>query len=251
VIRLVTRADDAAMSRSANRAIRETCEHGLVRNISVMAPAPFLEDAAETLAGLPDVAFGLHVCLNCEWESPRWGPVLPPDQVPGLLAEDGRLTRDPKVLHHRGLTADTILPEIRAQLDRLREVGFDVSYIDEHMGFGWVGGLGDALGDLAAHEGLIYRMDLKRLPRPDAAIAPGDHPGRLLEQLRRAEPGTYLVVGHPAYDDEEMRAVERLGEGAGDVARDRNLQRLQFVRADILTLCRDRGIVPIRYDGLG
>ena len=39
-IRLVTRADDAGLNKTVNRAIRSAANDGIVRNISLMAPAP-------------------------------------------------------------------------------------------------------------------------------------------------------------------------------------------------------------------
>lgn len=62
--RLVTRADDAGSSRSANRAIHQTATQGIARNISLMACGPQIEDAAKSLCDLDGVDFGLHVCLS-------------------------------------------------------------------------------------------------------------------------------------------------------------------------------------------
>lgn len=44
--RLIIRADDAGSSRSANNAIFECASRGLVRNVSLMAPGPFIHDSA-------------------------------------------------------------------------------------------------------------------------------------------------------------------------------------------------------------
>ena len=74
-IRLVTRADDAGSSLSANRAIRETCVAGMVRNVSLMAPCAHIADAAAQLRDLPGIALGMHVTLNGEWDAPRWSPL--------------------------------------------------------------------------------------------------------------------------------------------------------------------------------
>lgn len=119
-IRLVTRADDAGMSHSANRAIRETCEQGICRNVSVMAPAPCLADAADCLCDLRGICFGLHVDLNAEWESPRWGTVLPASQVPALIEPDGGFFRNPAQLHERNVPLEQMVAEVKAQLARAR-----------------------------------------------------------------------------------------------------------------------------------
>jgi predicted glycoside hydrolase/deacetylase ChbG (UPF0249 family) len=87
MIQLLTRGDDAGSSRSANRAIRQCCDEGILRNVSVMACGPAFEDAVRVLDGLGHVDFGLHICLSAEWDAPRWSSVAPREQVPSLLDE--------------------------------------------------------------------------------------------------------------------------------------------------------------------
>ncbi|MBD2867190.1 ChbG/HpnK family deacetylase [Paenibacillus arenilitoris] len=76
-IYLVTRGDDLGSSRSANAGILEACRSGLLKNVSVMACAPYAEEAAELLRDAPGVCFGIHATFNAEWDFVRWGPVLP------------------------------------------------------------------------------------------------------------------------------------------------------------------------------
>ncbi len=251
-IGLLMRGDDAGMSRSANRAIREACEKGICRNISVLAPAPELEDAALCLRDLPDVAFGLHVDLTAEWDVPHWGPLLPAQQVPALLAPGGGFYQVPNPLHDHHAPLEQMMAEIEAQLARLRKAGFRISYMDEHMNVGWVGELAGALADMARREGLVFRPPLLSLPELPAGsgIRPGDHAGHLAAQVRGCPDGDYLVIGHPAYDDEEMRRVCRERNPAGEIARDREQQRLMFTRADVLETVTARGARLLRYDQL-
>lgn len=249
---LLMRGDDAGMSRSANRAIREACEKGICRNVSVLAPAPELEDAAQCLRDLPNVAFGLHADLTAEWDVPHWGPLLPAREVPALIAPGGGFYQVPNPLHDNHAPVEQMMAEIVAQLARLRQAGFRISYIDEHMGVGWVGDLAEALADLARREGLVFRPPLQPLPElPEgSAVRPGDHAGRLAAQLQVCPDGDYLVIGHPAYDDEEMRRVCRQKTPAGETARDREQQRLMFTRADVLEAVTARGARLLRYDQL-
>ena len=65
---LITRADDFGSSHSANQAIYEVSKKGIVKNVSVMACAPYLEEAAEMLASSKDVTFGMHSVINAEWD---------------------------------------------------------------------------------------------------------------------------------------------------------------------------------------
>ena len=85
-IRLVTRADDAGLNLTSNKAIRASVRQGIVRNVSLLAPGPYIEHAAETLGDLAGQAdFGLHLCLTAEWANLRWGAVSDPKNVTSVL----------------------------------------------------------------------------------------------------------------------------------------------------------------------
>ena len=65
-IHLITRGDDLGTNHSANAAIREAYETGILRNASLMAGCPAAEEAAELLAGERGLCVGLHSTLNAE-----------------------------------------------------------------------------------------------------------------------------------------------------------------------------------------
>ncbi len=245
-IRLSTRGDDAGSCRSANLAIRQAFEHGFLRNASVMAVGTAVEHAAEVLRDLPGLALGLHVALNCEWEHPRWGPVLPPKQVPALVDDQGHLTRTPMVLHERKAPLEQMLAEVRAQYERLTALKLSVQYLDQHMGVGWVSGLGPALEDFARRRGLLYAEGLY----PDLPLSGERHPDAaedLVARLRAAARGTYLVIGHPCFDDEETRAFQWAGHPPGAMARDRDGQRRMFLEDSVGEAFRQAQAEPCRY----
>ena len=245
-IRLITRGDDAGSSSSANRALAETASAGFLRNISVMAPGPALEDAARRLAHLPGVCIGLHVTLNSEWETPRWGPVLPREQVPSLGDGDGFFWRTPAKALAQGAKVSDMLAEASAQLLRLRETGFFVSYLDEHMGVSWSWpDLRAGLAALAASAGLL---DAHAVPfLPDSAVPGADPIDGLIARLRTAPGGEYVWVTHPAYDDAEMRAIRGGGFALGEVARQRDSDRRRLRDPRLAAACREMGITAARY----
>ena len=88
-IRFITRADDLGSSYSANQAIEQVVDAGFIKNVSIMACAPAIEDAAQRLAHRKDVCFGMHTTLNAEWDRVKWGPVLPSEQCKGLVDQNG------------------------------------------------------------------------------------------------------------------------------------------------------------------
>jgi predicted glycoside hydrolase/deacetylase ChbG (UPF0249 family) len=134
-IRLITRGDDSGSNHTANTAILDAFRNGMLRNTSVMVSAPAVEEAARLLAGEVGLCCGLHATINAEWDRVRWGPVLPPEQVPSLVDEHGHFFQTTRATHDNGPVLAEIMAELQAQLDRARELGFDIRYADMHMMF--------------------------------------------------------------------------------------------------------------------
>ncbi|MFP4112967.1 MAG: ChbG/HpnK family deacetylase [Spirochaetota bacterium] len=251
-IRLVTRADDAGMGDLANHAIRETVTHGIVRNISLMAPAPAIRNAYDTLADLRDrVDFGLHVTLTAEWETIRWRPLTENKE---FTRRDGTMFLTVEDLSAASPDMDDLMKEVTAQHDLLLNLGFELAYLDEHMLVGAIPGLADRLSAFAREKGLRYDREIQAsgavnlLPGWDG---PGEHPGtELADQLSQAPPGTYLLVGHPATKDEEMTLFRKPGQSRGEEALVRNRQRRMFMDMEIMDYCENVGIELLRYSQL-
>ncbi len=242
MLTLIVRVDDAGSFHSANHAIRQVCEQGIARNISLLACGPYIEEAAAELRSLPGICFGLHVCLNAEWDQVRWGPVLGKKAAACLTEADGSFTRSPQVLHERGVTAAEMMPEIEAQYMRLVRLGFPVRYMDEHMGIGWVGGLRAALSAYAKQHGLIYCPEVARLE-----LSPSDSDKnlavRLLAAIAKAE-GLRLFITHPAFDDAEMRLISGVNAALGSVGRQRDQDRQALCAPEVVAAYR-KGIIRL------
>ncbi len=250
-VRLITRGDDAASCRSANRAILHAFEHGVLRNVSVMAPAPELDHAATVLAQAEGLCIGLHATLTSEWDHPRWGPLLGPDAVPSLVDESGCFPRDLDALRRLDPSMDEARRELSTQLERLRRVGFDVAYVDEHMGVGWVNGVRDVLAELADDHGLVYLPHLDgqqvQLPFGPSCL---DYVAGVASALRDLPSGDFLLLGHPVFDDEDARGLHRLGYPGERFASERSRQREVFCDDAVKNAIRERGIEVVTYTGL-
>jgi hypothetical protein len=245
-IRLVTRGDDSGSCPSANRAICDAFSDGILRNTSLMVCAPAFEEAAEMLRGLPGLEVGLHATVTAEWDDVRWGPVLEADAVPSIVNPDGTLPQTTQALHEMGAKPAEMMAEIQAQLDLARERELEIRYVDTHMGFGWIADMDERVARLAEREGLVYRPSgLSRLP--DVAGADGDVVERLIARLDAAEPGTYLIVGHPCYDTEDVRRFHHAGMEHGAEGRNRDWQRRMFMDPRIVDYVSENAIEPIRY----
>lgn len=244
-VTLVTRGDDSGACHSANVAIRDACTEGILRNTSIIVPGPAFEEAAEMYRDMDDLCVGLHATVTAEWDAVRWGPVLGPDKVPSLVDEDGHFPTDTHKLNDMEADPDEMMREIQAQLEMARAHGLDIAYIDTHMGFGWVRGIGDRVKKLASEQGLLTWDNVLRLPRPDGEFDSAVH--RVIAGLKAAEPGTYLIVGHPVYPEQDVLDLVTDPARGRQVAADRDWQRRMFMDPDILDFCEAHGVEAARF----
>lgn len=240
---LVTRGDDAGSWRAADEGIARSLEAGLLKNVSLMACGPSIENATfliDKAEGHAD--FGLHVCLNSEWDGLRWGPVSDHDKVPSLIDHEEKFWPTPQHLHDNGVVIDECITEVRAQLNKLRDLGFPVCYMDEHMGVGWVGTLAHALRDFALQEGLIFRPQL-------AAVPPGDSWPERLSMLKEHEPALY--VNHPCLEDAVVyKDFVREGVKPGEVEAERMADTEFWTNPETAAWFAAAHVTPTRYSEL-
>src|SRR5205814_9456864 len=69
---VVVTCDDLGSTHAANVAVYEALRHGVATSASLMVPCPWARDAAAQYRG-EDV--GVHLTLNSEWDTYRWGPI--------------------------------------------------------------------------------------------------------------------------------------------------------------------------------
>ncbi|MDA3960452.1 MAG: ChbG/HpnK family deacetylase [Planctomycetota bacterium] len=238
---LITRGDDAGVSRSAHAAIAQCATVGILRNASLMAPGPACHDAVEVLRLVPGLCLGLHFTLTCEWDWPRFGP---PAGFNWLDA-DGGFPHRCESLTERAAPIEELVGELSRQLDLVTSLGADIRYIDQHMGVGWIPGLGEAIRAFCQRKGLIDGDAHAHLRRPQAQDYPASMCA-LLDQL--PDTGSGIVLGHPCLDDDEMAAFHGPGLARGSVGPDRAGQASLFTDPAVVARMEARGIVPSRYD---
>ena len=246
-IRLITRADDAGSNSSANRGIKECIEAGFLKNVSLMAVGSAIEEAGELFASHKEICFGLHTCLNAEWDNVRWGSLLPDHEVSSLLDSTGNFFATTRALHNNQPNVGEIFRELNAQLERLWALGFSIRYADMHMGWGWVvPNMSSLFADWCAEQGILDYTPLHR-DLPGFRLAEDPIPP-LLQALESAEAGQYAIVAHPAYDNEEMRGLGHTGYEGKQVAWERERERMIYTDPRIREHCLKSGVVSIRYD---
>lgn len=246
---ILVRGDDFGNSRSSSEAIMAAHRCGLLRNASVIVTCPAVREAAVKYAKTPGLVFGLHATLTSEWDRVRWGPVLPAEQVSSLVRKDGTFCKDGAELREQAPKPEQMLAELQAQLELARRLGFEIRYVDTHMGFEWVAeGFARMFDDWCLQEGVISYRSVQQRRLPEVEAFPGANPAeRLIARLEAASPGLYTLVTHPAYDDEETRAFGNEVFAGGRIAAERNGDRLMLSDGRLLDYVRESGIRPVTY----
>lgn len=233
---VILNCDDLGFTHSANVAIYDAIREGMATSASLMVPCPWARDAAAEHRG-EDV--GVHLTLNAEWETYRWGPIT---HSPSLLDGDGGFPRTREdVWDHADL--EEVRKECAAQIERAIVWGFDVTHLDSHMGTVQLRAeFFDVYLDLAVEFGLPLRMagastertigfPFRKLAAEEGVVFP-DHfvytpvgSRRAIERvLFDLRPGVTELFVHPSTESDEARAA------SGDWAR--RVEDYQHVRRD-------------------
>jgi chitin disaccharide deacetylase len=217
---LIVNCDDLGVCHAANRGVYEALRDGVATSATLMVPCPWARDAAARYRG-EDV--GVHLTLNAEYDTYRWGPIT---HAPSLLDGDGGFPRSvAEVWDHADL--DEVRRELRTQVERAILWGFDVSHLDSHMGTLQLRPeFFDVYLELAVDFGLPLRLSgastertvgfpFRRLATEEHVVFP-DHfvlvrgvgSRRTLERVVfDLRPGVTEVYVHPAVDSPELRAL--------------------------------------------
>ena len=130
---IILHADDAGMCEEANIATEYYLENNYIQSAAVMVPCVPAEAFIEWTKKNSSEDVGVHLTHTSEWENYRWGPIADPTKVPGLIDPDGNFWHEvPDVVMHA--SAKEVEIEIRAQIDKVIELGYRPSHIDTHMG---------------------------------------------------------------------------------------------------------------------
>lgn len=129
----IIHADDIGMCQATLTAAQDLLDGGLVTCAAIMAPCPWFPAVAAYARDHPQADFGVHLTLNCEYTSYRWGALSTCDPASGLLDNDGYLHRRPEQTQAQAAPA-SVRAELRRQVQRALAAGVDVSHMDTHMG---------------------------------------------------------------------------------------------------------------------
>src|SRR5712692_16962 len=177
--RLIVTADDFGRDVAINEAVEAASCDGILSGASLMVATPAAADAVARARRLPGLRVGLHLVLT------DGSPVLPPDEIRGLVGPDGRFDDNQiraglRYFFVPGMRR-LLAAEIRAQFEAFRGTGLALDHVNAHQHMH----LHPTVARLLVEIGRSHGMRAVRLPAEP--VAP----------LRRAFPGERYRA--PAY----------------------------------------------------
>ncbi|MGH9326583.1 MAG: ChbG/HpnK family deacetylase [Terriglobia bacterium] len=241
---LIVHGDDLGVAHSADRASFYALEHHDVSAASVMVPCPWLTEVVAYARQHPEADIGLHLTLNNEWDTYRWGPIAPRDRVPSLLDPDNYLWHETTETVQHG-RADEVEREIRAQVEQALRMGLHPTHLDDHMVtlesrkdfYAALVKVGHdyhlpfrAVRPYLEKRGWLSMLSpndivLDQFLEPNYHVPPDQWADSYFRMLDRVQPGLNEMIVHLGYDDAELEAitVNHTGWGAAWRQRDFNL----------------------------
>lgn len=237
--RLVVNADDFGISPGVTRGILEAHEAGVVTSTSVVANAPWLDDAACAARGAPALGVGVHVNLV---------QGHPLERVPTLVSRRTGAFLPLGALVRRALAGSVdgheVAAECAAQIARVRAAGIEPTHLDGHRHAHVLPGIWPGVAAAARDAGIrVARVPVERpwheswrpgltakrlalaaawlvASRRTPALRHADHfhglslqggrgvLERLLRLLDALPPGTSELMMHPGHADAALAAAD-------------------------------------------
>lgn len=133
---MVFHADDIGMCQATVSAYDDLLKNSPLTSASTMVPCPWFPATAELVrqkAQHPALDMGVHLTLTAEWDAMRWSPLSTADKTTGLFDADGYFPRQTEPIQTHA-TVEAVSAEMRAQIERAKQAGINITHIDTHMG---------------------------------------------------------------------------------------------------------------------
>ncbi len=104
--RILINCDDLGYHPTINQAIVEILSQGVIRSASIMAVAPYYDDAVEKLKSAGISKIGVHLTLNSEYQALSFGPL---SSAKSLINERGFFYPDIQEVREQAQIEDVAL----------------------------------------------------------------------------------------------------------------------------------------------
>jgi len=132
VKKLIINADDFGLHEKINNGILRCFQEGCLTSTSLMCGAPAFEHAVKLLKANPQLGIGAHLTLVG-----GVAPVLPANEVPSLVDENGLFFADYTVFIKKFYLGQVnkieIKRELQAQLLKAVAIGVNFTHVDSHQ----------------------------------------------------------------------------------------------------------------------
>jgi chitin disaccharide deacetylase len=224
---VIISCDDLGSCHAANEGVFAAIRDGVASCASLMVPAPWARDAA--LRYQPSDDIGVHLTLNCEHPTYRWGPIT---HAPSLQSGESGFPRSVDDLWEHA-DPEEVLRECRAQIERALAWDIDVTHLAPHL---TAITLRPEFFDIYLELAVEFRLPIRLpstitreqagFPFRDLAADEGvvfpdhfDHDWRagsrerVYEAIEALEPGVTEIHVQPAIDTPEVRAITDSAQG--------------------------------------
>ena len=243
---VIISCDDLGSCHGATVGVYQAIREGLATCASIMMPAPWARYAADEYRN-EDI--GVHLTLNAEHPSYRWGPLT---HAPTLLSGEGGFPRSVDDLWEHADSSE-VLRECRAQIERAIAWGIDVTHLAPHLtSITLRPEFFDVYLELAFEFKLPIRLPstitteaagfpFRQLATDEGIVFPDhfDHDWRtgsrerVFAAIADLQPGVTEIHVQPAIDTPEVRALGGVAEGwIDDLALVTSNQELRQAVAD-------------------
>lgn len=150
--RIIVNADDFGRHELINRAVERAFDSGCLKSATLMAGGVAFDDAVKLAKKISGLGVGIHFTLA------NGNPILPPNEIPSLVTEEGIFHADYVKFLKRYLSGKISLAEVRselaAQLEKISRAGLKPTHVDSHQHLHHVPGIVEIVLDLAAASGI-------------------------------------------------------------------------------------------------
>lgn len=213
-IRIVIRGDDIGFSNAANLACIRAYNEGILTTTEVMVTCPWFLDAANLLRENPGLDVGVHLTLTSEWDNYKWGPIT---NAQSLVTEDGYFPVSNDGFLRLDYSLEEVELELRTQIELALKYIPQISHLSIHMG------APTATPELSE---IVQRLSQEyNLPVSPAGVSrwygmweidANQKEDYLANLLRNLQPGLYVLVCHPALNNQESQAIQGSGHDASE-----------------------------------
>jgi predicted glycoside hydrolase/deacetylase ChbG (UPF0249 family) len=113
--RLIVNADDYGRTAGVVEGILRAHQQGIVTSTTAMMNMSGIEDALQRAQSCPDLGLGVHLVFSA------WRPLLPPEQIPSLVDDDGAFLNQRAIWgRSETIQRDELRAELTAQIEQFQ-----------------------------------------------------------------------------------------------------------------------------------